>query len=101
MAFKKGCSGNPIGRIKGSKNKTTTEMKEIIHNVIARRLDQLDTDLNKMSDTNRWNLLEKLCKYVLPTLSKSEVEANIDSISKITVVYEDLNSIDTDSDDTE
>lgn len=79
------------GRPKGSPNKTTKEMKELLQSVLSERLDELQSDLDRMSPGTRWTVLDKLCKYVMPSLSKSEIEGNIDGDIKIKVVYDDLN----------
>lgn len=87
------------GRPKGSPNKTTKEMKELLQAVLSNRLDQLEIDLDKMSPGTRWTILDKLTKYIMPALSKSDIEGTIDGDIKIKVVYDDLNGGDNTLDD--
>lgn len=103
-AFPKGKPGNPNGRPKGSPNRTTKEMKELIKKVIDGKLEEFESDLDKMSPVHKWNIIEKMAKYFLPTLSKSEIDGSIDVEGGLTikVVYEDSgddNSISFDKDD--
>ncbi len=88
-AWAPGVSGNPAGRPKGTKNRTTEEMRKLIQQVISGQLQNFDTDLDKMNDFNRWVVIDKLIKYFMPSLTKTEIEGELNTEMKITVEYED------------
>ncbi len=88
--FKKGTSGNPAGKPKGAKNRTTEEIRNFIQQVVDKNLVNLEADLSLMNATNRWTVIDKLTKYFLPALSKND-NNNINSGDvSITVKYEDI-----------
>lgn len=70
--LKKGVILNPNGKVKGTTNKTTEEMREIIKVVITKQLGRLEEDLNAMSPRNRWDIANKLLNYFMPTISMSQ-----------------------------
>jgi hypothetical protein len=83
--FKKGNSGKP----KGVKHKNSQEIREFIQRVVDNRLETLEDDLDRMSPTNRWLVLDKLTKYFLPTLSKNENLNQNEGGIKIMVEYQE------------
>ena len=87
--YKKGESGNPNGRPKGAVARTTKEMKEALQFIIDNNLYRLQEDLDRMSPGVRWGVLEKLKKYVIPTMSQTKVDAEVSGDIKIKIVYED------------
>lgn len=88
-AWVKGQSGNPNGRPKGSKNKTTQQMRDYLHQILSGQLEGIEYDLENMSNFNRMLIFEKLLKYAMPTLSKNELGGEVNSNIKIEVSYED------------
>lgn len=71
MGQKKGHTGNPNGRPKGSQNKTTAEVKNLLLAFVSTNLDTLQDDFNKLDPVQRLNFFEKVLKFVIPT--KAEV----------------------------
>jgi len=86
--WKKGQSGNPNGRPKGTPNRSTQEIKEFIQQIVSKNLDCLELDLDSMNPFQRWQTLEKISKYFLPTFNKTELSGEIDTDIKITVKYD-------------
>lgn len=87
--YKKGESGNPKGRKKGVKNRSTEEIRTFIQSVVNNNLVHLEDDLMAMNATNRWVILDKLTKYFLPALTKND-NNNVNSGEvKIVVEYID------------
>lgn len=87
--FKKGESGNPNGRPKGSKNRTTEELRMMLKQIIDDNLDDLYDDIRKMKPIPRAMILEKLIKYNIPALTKNDNLNNNSGEIKITVEYTD------------
>ena len=66
MKFEKGKSGNPKGRPKGAKNKTTDEVRALVKDIVLDNWPRLQTAIKKMSDEKLVMVLERLLKHVLP-----------------------------------
>lgn len=76
MPYKKGESGNPAGRPKGSKNKVTLDMKERIQALIDRLEVTIDADIEALEPGERIKAYLSLLEYVTPKLSRASVEAS-------------------------
>ena len=73
MGFKKGESGNPEGRPKGSLNKTTNEIRELISKAID--TDKIKCMLNQIEDPVEYiNAVSKLLPYVAGKVKPIENE---------------------------
>jgi hypothetical protein len=68
MAFKKGQSGNPSGKPKGTINKTTKEIRETITRIVSNNIETIQKDLDELSPKDRLILLIDLIQYVTPKL---------------------------------
>jgi hypothetical protein len=56
------------GRIKGTPNRNTTEIREQFQSLITDNLEQLNTDLKALEPKDRIKAIIDLSKFVLPTL---------------------------------
>jgi hypothetical protein len=75
MPFKKGESGNPKGKPKGTKNKTTIAGKETIANYFENGgLDDLLTDIALLDDRDRVNAKIKLIEYYIPKQKEVDIK---------------------------
>src|SRR5688572_9486687 len=68
MAFKKGNSGNPSGRPKGSENKMTGQLRSLITDFLEQRFVHLVTDFNKLQPKDRIKVYIELLQYSVPKL---------------------------------
>ncbi|MDR3706384.1 MAG: hypothetical protein P4L28_10810 [Paludibacteraceae bacterium] len=68
MPQKKGCTGNPNGRPKGSPNRSTTEIKELFSHLLDSNINRIQVDLDSLEAKDRLNFLLKLSEYVLPKM---------------------------------
>lgn len=87
MGLPKGKTNNVNGRPKGSKNKSTQELKEMVNTFISNNADQFQADFKKLDPKDRVMLYEKMLKYVLPTQQKMEIYPPVESqMERITLV---------------
>ena len=88
MAFQK---GNKVGkgRPKGTTNKTTAEIKEIITRVVGNQLELLESDLTKIrkqSPARAAEIYMKMVDYVLPKQTKIDIEGEINhKVEKVVI----------------
>lgn len=72
MAQKKGQTGNPNGRPKGTPNKVTAEMKEKIQLFVESNFETIQKDFDNVDAKDRLIIFERLLKYVIPTKIEQE-----------------------------
>lgn len=65
------------GRKAGTPNKTTSQLKSWISNLIDDNRDQVVKDLKKLDPKERLAILEKLMQYVVPRQQSISIEAQI------------------------
>lgn len=77
MQFKK---ENKIskGRPKGAINKTTSETKEIIKNLVSNEVEKISELLEQLTPKERIDALIRLLPYIIPRQSEIVVDAVID-----------------------
>ena len=63
------------GRVAGTKNRNTTETKELLQTIISKELDKLGLLLSKLEPLERVNSIAKLLPYILP--KQSEIKSEI------------------------
>jgi len=70
--FKKGQSGNPNGRPKGSKNKNTQTMQTIYSRALQENECKFRKELAKLEGYQFCQIYLKMTEYVAPKVSKVE-----------------------------
>ncbi len=68
MAFKKGNSGNPTGRPKGSQNKAGGQLREVIANFLEQRFEDVVNDFEQLEPKDRIKVYTDLLQYGVPKL---------------------------------
>lgn len=82
MAFKKGQSGNPNGRLKGAKDKIKGALLDQIRNIIEKNLPQFDEDLAQLKPNERVRALTNPMSFVVPKTNLDEyVELEVNALT--------------------
>jgi len=87
--WKPGQSGNPKGKPKGAKNRTTEQMREFLKNLANENFERIQEDLDSMSPYNRQVILDKITSRFMPTLTQADITGSLNTVSKIVVSYAD------------
>lgn len=74
MGQKKGQTGNPNGRPKGSPNRVTGTVKEWIASIIDGNRQQFEDDLKKLEPGERIRTIGNLLQYVTPKMQSASPE---------------------------
>jgi hypothetical protein len=79
MGLHKGCKpNNPQGRVIGSKNVATTNLKIWVKTLLETNTELFEKDLMAIVEPkDRLQVMTQLLKYAIPTLSSVSVEAQI------------------------
>lgn len=72
MGLPKGRTNNPAGKPKGTPNRFTRDLRERIYDLIDRKWDTLEEDLDCLEPKDRLAFLEKLMSYTIPKLQSVE-----------------------------
>ena len=82
------------GRQKGTPNKTTAELKAIVHELVSENIDTFRRNFKKLDDDMKLEVVLKLLPYVLPkktenkiTLDEETTRAIQDSMNKINSLF--------------
>ena len=84
MAFKKGQSGNPNGRPKGSTNEKTAYIRDWVISVIGSNGQRLAQNFSHLSRKEQWRVITQLLPYVLPRQHEAIVDASLDASMQVT-----------------
>lgn len=78
MAFQKGNQFGK-GRPKGSKNKSTTEIRDFFTQFVGNRIEDLETAFDDLEPREKFKFLLDMAKFILPTLRS--VGSTLDELS--------------------
>ncbi len=76
--YKKGQSGNPNGRPKGSTNEKTTYIRDWLISVIGSNGQRLAQNFPHLSRKEQWRVITQLLPYVLPRQHEAIVDASME-----------------------
>ena len=103
MPFKKGQSGNPKGRPKGSKNLTTEQIRDAFQALIESSLPDIQKWLKQVAKDNpekALSIVERYSDFILPKLQRTELSGGDDKpLTK--VVFDFGENIETKRDNTD
>jgi DNA primase catalytic subunit len=68
------------GRIKGTPNKITKDIRESYQLLIENNLDRLEDDIRELSPKDRIEILIRLTEYVVPKLQRTQIQNDFDLI---------------------
>lgn len=74
MGLTKGMTNNLNGRPVGSKNKTTTEIRELLTTFISENWENVQQDFMNLEPKDRLAFYEKILQYTLPKLQSQTIE---------------------------
>ena len=83
MGLPKGQTNNKKGRPKGSRNKSTKELRAIITSLFEEQIDQIREDLAELEPRYRLKFLTDLLPYVIPRL-QNITQTNVNDIDSLT-----------------
>ncbi len=81
MPQPKGCTGNPAGRPKGTKNKVTAELKERIKTFLDANFEAVTESFKELDAEKRILLYEKFLGYVVPKVKENDYRISISKLS--------------------
>lgn len=92
--FKKGESGNPGGRPKGAKNKSSEELREIVGQILTKHFTpyQLAKDLKQLEPNQRIGFMLKLLEFSVPRLKQTEMNIEFEKLpeSQLDMIIQEL-----------
>lgn len=83
MGLQKGRTNNPLGKPKGTKNKTTVKMKEIISSFMENKVEDVKTAFDKLEPKDKVNSFISLLKYVIPPARDPGDDEQMDAVSSL------------------
>ncbi|HNR13639.1 MAG TPA: DUF5681 domain-containing protein [Thermodesulfobacteriota bacterium] len=88
MPFVKGQSGNPAGKRKGTRSRTTIQLQQALLRLLDDHLETLSEDFKSMKAKDRASLLITLAKHVTPPalnpdrLTEEQLEQIVEFLQK-------------------
>ena len=78
------------GRLKGTPNKTTSEIRAVLSSFISRNIDTMQQDFDSIQEPIlRLQMMEKLLRYILPANIKTDFQFEAKEKQEIIITYID------------
>ena len=94
MPFKKGQSGNPAGRKKGTVTKKRSEWEQMGEALVGPWTDYIKAEGFRMMQEGNWEefypLYKDMVNYFKPKLSSAQLEAKVDTYIKLVHPDDDM-----------
>lgn len=90
MPQKKGHTGNPNGRPKGSPNRTTATAREWLAGLLDKNRKQIERDIKALDPKDRLLILEKLMSYTVPKVSGLQISMDQLTEEQMNIVVNEL-----------
>ena len=68
MGLKKGMTNNPNWRPMGSKNKSTTEIRDLMKEFVSTNWETIQADFDQLAPKDRLAFFEKVLQYTIPKM---------------------------------
>ena len=81
MGLHKGMTNNPNGRPKGSPNKITSTLREMVSDLLSENYKSIIDDIKQLEPKERVDAWIKLLEYGLPKLQRMEAKIDISSLT--------------------
>lgn len=75
--FKKGKSGNPNGRPRGSINEKTKYIREWIISLIGSNAQSMAEDFKRLPSKEKWRVFAQLMPYATPKQTEATLKADV------------------------
>lgn len=75
--YKKGQSGNPNGRPRGSANEKTRYIREWVISLIGSNAQSMAENFKQLTSKEKWRVITQLMPYVLPKQTEATVKADV------------------------
>ncbi|MDZ7775506.1 MAG: hypothetical protein U5L09_07850 [Bacteroidales bacterium] len=82
MGLHKGQTNNPNGRPKGTANKTTIEIKELLIQFIGGNLNDLQKNYDELEPEKKLQFFERVLKYVIPQQKEMNQVIDVANLSE-------------------
>lgn len=76
--FKKGQSGNPGGRPKGTPNKTTTDLRAAVTSFLNANWSRVQKEFDQLEAKDKLQFIDKMLAYSLPKLQAVQMDLSTD-----------------------
>ena len=81
------------GRKKGVPNKTTAELKALVHELVSENIDTFRKNFNSLDDGTKFVVVLKLLPYVLPKQSENKISLDEETTKSIQDSMNKINSL--------
>ncbi|OLY91788.1 hypothetical protein SAMN05444008_10936 [Cnuella takakiae] len=81
MPFEKGKSGNPEGRPKGSANKATSKIRELMSDFLEKNFPVIAEEFEKLEGRDKVKAYTDLLPYVMPKMQSISNEIDLERLT--------------------